>query len=206
MTETTAPLATSTHEVTLRMLQRDDKSKLLAFTRGLPSHDLLFLPNDITEESVVDAWIDDAVAQLAPTTVAEADGAIVGYASVAVSPERWTRHVAEIRMVVAEGWRGGGLGGRLLKDAFRIGLEMGVEKMMARMTVDQTGAMRLFKRVGFQSEAILRDHIRDREGEPHDLIILGHDTGVFLQTLGLVRGDDGYHLIVPKPIDPDEIS
>ena len=110
--------------------------KRLAFTRGLPSHDLLSLPNDITEESVVDAWIDDAVAQIAPTTVAEADGAIVGYASVAVSPERWTRHVAETRTIVAEAWRGGGLGGRLLRDAFRIGLEMGVEKMMARMTVD----------------------------------------------------------------------
>lgn len=131
---------------------------------------------------------------------------IVGYASVSASPDRWTSHVAEIRMAVAESQRGAGLGTRLFKEAFRIGLEMGVEKMMARMTADQTGALRLFKRVGFQSEAILRDHIRDREGEPHDLIILGHDTAVFLQTLGLIRGDDGYRPIVPRPTDPDGLD
>lgn len=67
MTEETAPLAPSANEVALRMLQREDKPKLLAFTRGLPSHDLLFLLNDITDESVVDTWIAAAAAHIAPT-------------------------------------------------------------------------------------------------------------------------------------------
>ena len=201
-----APIVSGGHEISLGMLQAGDQSKLLSFTRALPTHDLLFLPDDITDENVVNAWVTAAVAETTPTVIAEADGAIVGYSSVAVSDEQWTRHVAEIRLVVAESSRGVGLGQRLVTEAFRIGVDMGVEKMIARMTVDQNGARRLFRGMGFQPEATLRDHVRDREGELHDLIVLGHLTALFLETLGLTHDETGYHAAVPPPPDPDGLD
>jgi hypothetical protein len=33
----------------------------------------------------------------------------------------------------------------------------------------------LFESLGFRAEALLRDHVRDRAGNPHDLAILSHD-------------------------------
>ena len=209
VTDAAGPLATIAsggHEITLGMLEAGDRPKLLSFTRALPTHDLLFLPDDITDEHVVDAWIAAATAGATPTVIAEADGAIVGYSSVSVSEEQWTKHVAELRLVVAESSRGHGLGRRLVAEAFRIGVDLGVEKMVARMTVDQNGALRLFQGMGFQSEATLRDHVRDREGELHDLIVLGHLTALFLETLGLTRDETGYHATVPPPLDPDELD
>jgi L-amino acid N-acyltransferase YncA len=47
--------------------------------------------------------------------------------------------------------------------------------MMAQMTADQTGAIALFESLGFRAEALLRDHVRDREGHSHDIVMLGHD-------------------------------
>jgi hypothetical protein len=33
--------------------------------------------------------------------------------------------------------------------------------------------------MGFKPEALLRDHIKDREGNKHDLLILAHDVAGF---------------------------
>jgi hypothetical protein len=43
------------------------------------------------------------------------------------------------------------------------------------MTVDQTGAIALFEALGFRAEALLRDHVRDRSGRKHDIVVLGHN-------------------------------
>ena len=210
MIDATTPLATITadgQEIVLRMLSVGDQSKLLAFSSALPAHDLLFLPEDITDEAVIDAWVADAAQRRAPTVLAEAVPAIVGCASVSVSRAQWAQHVAEIRVIVAESLRGQGLGRSLMTEAFRVAVDMGISKMIAQMTINQDGARRMFRRMGLQTEAILRDHVRDREGELHDLVILSHLTAQFLATLGLTRDEAGaYRLAVPAPLDPDELD
>jgi len=89
---------------------------------------------------------------------------------------RWTRHVAELRVAVAESCRGIGLGRWLLELAFETALEEGATKLVARMTPDQTGALRLFQRLGFEQEAVLRDHALDANGVTHDLVMLSFHT------------------------------
>jgi hypothetical protein len=39
------------------------------------------------------------------------------------------------------------------------------------MTPDQKGAITLFEESGFRAEALLRDHVRDSEGQAHDLAL-----------------------------------
>ena len=43
------------------------------------------------------------------------------------------------------------------------------------MTIDQQQAISVFRSLGFKPEAVLRDHVKDREGDKHDLVILSHD-------------------------------
>jgi hypothetical protein len=47
------------------------------------------------------------------------------------------------------------------------------------MTVDQRGAIAVFEGMGFRAEALLRDHVEDRDGNKHDLVILSHDVAKF---------------------------
>ena len=74
--------------------------------------------------------------------------------------------------------RGKGLG-RLTQEAFALALELGIEKMVAQMTVDQKGAIAVFEGMGFRPEALLRDHVKDRERKKHDLLVLSHDVARF---------------------------
>ena len=94
------------------------------------------------------------------------DDVVVGYATFALGIVRWTRHVAELRVVVAQSARGIGIGRLLLELAFETVLNMGVTKVIARMTPDQADALRLFQRLGFAEEAVLRDHALGRTDVP----------------------------------------
>lgn len=168
--------------VTLRYMSATDKAGVLTFARALPEHDLLFLRRDITEDREVDAWIEDIDAGIVKSVLAVEGGAIVGYGTVHRNDLRWSSHVAELRVMVAESMRGKGLGRVLTQEAFAVALEEGIEKMMAQMTLDQKGAITTFEGLGFRPEALLRDHVKDRQGNLHDLLVLSHDVATFERT------------------------
>ena len=52
----------------------------------------------------------------------------------------------------------------------------GVTKVVACMTPDQAGAQRLFKRLGFEQEAVLRDHAMCADGLTCDLLLWSFQT------------------------------
>ena len=168
--------------VTLRYMSATDKAGVLTFARALPEHDLLFLRRDITEDREVDAWIEDIDAGIVKSVLAVEGSAIVGYGTVHRNDLRWSSHVAELRVMVAESMRGKGLGRVLTQEAFAVALEEGIEKMMAQMTLDQKGAITTFEGLGFRPEALLRDHVKDRQGNLHDLLVLSHDVATFERT------------------------
>jgi L-amino acid N-acyltransferase YncA len=145
---------------------------MVTFAQALPEEDLLFLEQDITQPTEVDAWIKDVLEGSLATLVAWEDDVVVGYATFDRGRVRWTRHVAELRVVVAQSARGIGIGRLLLELAFELVLDVGVTKVIARMTPDQTAALSLFQRLGFAEEAVLRDHALDANGLTHDLLVL----------------------------------
>jgi RimJ/RimL family protein N-acetyltransferase len=92
---------------------------------------------------------------------------------------RWSEHVGELRVLLDESMRGKGLGRALTDTIFAQALERGIEKMVAQMTIDQKGAIATFEQLGFKAEALLRDHVKDRNGEKHDLLVYSHDVRAF---------------------------
>jgi L-amino acid N-acyltransferase YncA len=164
----------------LRLMTPADRDSMLAFAQALPFHDLLFLRRDITRPEVVDLWLDDIRRERITTVLAEHEGALVGYATVDRGDVSWSPHVAELRVMVASSMRRRGLGRVLTLEAFRIALDLGVEKMVAQMTADQEAASAVFETLGFRTEALLRDHVKDREGRKLDLLIMAHDVARFL--------------------------
>jgi len=161
--------------ITLRLMEHSDKEKILAFARSLPQDDLLFLRTDITEPASIEEWIRNVEQGDTATVVAEADGQIVGYASVHSDQARWTRRVGEIRVQVGAKYRGVGLGRHLASEIFHIGQLRGLKKMAAMMTPDQAGARAAFEKIGFSVEALLQDWVVDRKGRPRDLLIMSLD-------------------------------
>ncbi len=162
-------------EITIGPMGPQHRMLLLQFARSLSDHDLLFLRRDITVPAEVDDWIADLEAGRSYTQVALRDGVLLGYAAVSRSNARWRRHVAELRVLTAPSTRGQGLGRLLTNDAFRLAVDIGIEKMVAQMTPDQEAAISVFYRLGFEQEARLLAEVKDRSGRKHDLIVLSHD-------------------------------
>ena len=43
------------------------------------------------------------------------------------------------------------------------------------MTTDQRTAIAAFEGLGFRAEAVLCNHVKDRDGQAHDIAVLSHD-------------------------------
>ncbi len=166
-------------EITLRLLGRLDREAFLKFTTSRPPHDLLFLRTDITNPDVIDGWLDNVDLDRIITIVAERDGAILGYGSLHMNTAPWSQHVGELRVLIDASMRGKGLGRALTEAIFAQALSRGIEKMVAQMTVDQKGAIATFEQLGFKPEALLLDHVKDRDGKKHDLLVYSHDVHGF---------------------------
>jgi N-acetylglutamate synthase-like GNAT family acetyltransferase len=133
------------------------------------------LPRDISEPKVLAAWIKEIERGAMTSLIAVRDGHVIGCGALVCDPLSWSPHVGEIRMVVARERRGLGVGRALSQEMFALALEAELEKIVVQMTVDQTGAIALFEGLGFRAEALLRDHVRDRQGRKHDIVLLGHN-------------------------------
>ena len=178
MTETRSyprHVKTDAGDIEFRLMARADEAAVLAFARKLPTHDLLFLPRNISEPKVLSAWINEIEQGAITSLLALKDGRVAGCGTLVRDPHSWSPHVGEIRMVVSLDVRGQGVGRALLQETFAIALGAGLEKLSAQMTVDQRAAIALFESLGFKAEALLRDHVRDLDGKTHDIVVLGHN-------------------------------
>lgn len=168
-------VATEAGEIEFRLMSPADEAAVLAFAQKLPVHDLLFLPRDISEPKVLTAWIKEIERGAITSVLAWKDGTVVGCGTLVRDPLSWSGHVGEIRSVVSSDVRGQGVGRALSQETFALALGSGLERLVVQMTVDQTGAIAIFEGLGFKAEALLREHVKDKAGKSHDIVVLGHD-------------------------------
>jgi putative acetyltransferase len=106
--------------------------------------------------------------------LAEADGAVVGDCWMMAMPRVKMRHVGQIGMAIAEGWRGVGLGRALLERVVDHGrssehiwrIELGVLH-------ENAPAIALYESLGFVREGYYPGRFRQPDGALLDDIIMG---------------------------------
>jgi len=161
--------------VEVELLRPTDGAQVAAFIQKLPTHDLLFARRDLSHPKVVTAWLDAIAAGSITSLAARSNGELIGCTAIVTDAHSWSRHVAELRVMTSPQWRGRGLGRLLIQECFALALGMGLEKLIVHMTVDQRSAIAVFEELGFRAEAVLHDHVKDRDGTAYDLAILSHD-------------------------------
>jgi L-amino acid N-acyltransferase YncA len=169
--------------VEIGMMTPDHAEELGLFVASLPAHDLLFLRRDISHPKVIAAWMGAIRQGRIISLTARQDGAIVGCTAIVTHELSWSRHVGELRVLVATALRGKGLGRHLIQESFSLALELGLEKLCVQMTVDQRAAIGVFEELGFRAEALLKNHVKGRDGQSHDLALLSHNVQAVQATL-----------------------
>ena len=172
----------------IRKLDGNDSPILEKFFRAIPEGDSTFFKEDLSDPEVMRSLVNDSrglrmIAQ-------DEGGAIEGY--VAVLPGiALSKHVGEVRLLVAPERRRAGVGRELarraLVDAVR---ELGLRKLFVEVVAEQEPAIRMFQKLGFVAEAILRDHLCDRAGNLQDVVLLAHfvdENWAGMKTLGVDR-------------------
>lgn len=162
--------------LTLRLMTIGDEVALLDFFRKLPEKDRLFLKDDVTDPEVISRWAKNLDYNKVIPIVAVKDGEIVGDASLHMDQCGWSRHVGEIRLAVSREHRRQGLGFLLTKEIFFLALALRLEKVVAEMMENQVAVIQILKAIGFEKEAVLKNHVKDQHGDSHDLLIMSNDT------------------------------
>lgn len=167
--------------IDLDLLKTLDSDDTKIFTDKLTDHDLLSVSRDLKEPKVIEAWNESLKNGQITGVVARRQsdddtlGEIVGTTAVIVEKYSWSAHVGELRILVSNDARNIGLGRELIQESFLMGLDLGLEKLTVRMTLDQEAAITVLEEMGFKTEALLKDHVKDRSGRKHDLILMSHD-------------------------------
>jgi L-amino acid N-acyltransferase YncA len=161
--------------VVIRPLDATDAPAVLKFYRSLPEEDRLFLRDDVTKPEWLRRFVGRVESGEVVSLIAERDGKVVGEATLYRALHGWTVHVAELRLAVAPTMRRSGLGTALAHELVRLATRMGVEKMMIQVVENQVGARKMFRKLGFKQEAVLRGHVKDIHGMKRDLIVGAND-------------------------------
>ena len=159
------------HRITLRLMQPGDEDTILDFARSLPTDDLLFLRRDITQRPAVDEWMKEITDGRTFTVLGFDGDQLLGEGDLHYSSADWTRHLGEIRLLLSPAARGRGLGRVLAEEIYAIAQLLELQLLTARMVLDQAAAQSVFRRLGFQREAVLWDYVIDADGKTHDLLI-----------------------------------
>lgn len=158
--------------VTLQEPQVTDAERLRRFFLGLPLEDRRYFRFDLSRPEVVEALIRQAEAGMAYRVIALVEEEVVGHGALYFSHDGWQRHIGEIRVLVAPDYRGRWLGTHIIGQLFEEAEKRGVSRVVARMAEPETGARRIFERLGFIVDARLPDHVKDAEGNLHALIVM----------------------------------
>lgn len=177
--------------VTVRDLVPADGAALHEFYRGLPEEDRLFLKEDVTQPVFMERFLAKLNDVLIFSPLALQAGRIVGHGALYRNSHGWTVHVGEIRVVVAREYQRRGLGSILAKLLVKRAINLGLDKMVAKVVDNQVAAKRAFEKLGFHAEAVLKGHVRDIHGKRRDLVIMSDDVTHLWHTMEELVAD--YH-------------
>ena len=171
----------------MRAITTEDREALQRFFAEVPVEDRTFFWDDVTDPAVVDRWVTDP--QTLRRLAVDGDGQILAFAALKPGIER-TRHVVDVRLIVSARARSHGLGRSLSRMMLIEAIELGFTKVTVTLAAGNAGAIDMFREIGFEPEALLRDHLCDEDGTMHDLIVLAHpvdDNWSSMLTVGLDR-------------------
>lgn len=100
-------------------------------------------------------------------------GQIIAHATLLRKYYGAKSHIGNIRISVDPSFRGKHLATWMLLDLINLAMAMGLETLIMHLVEDRDAALiRSVRKLEFFEKAVLKDYAKDREGNPHNLVIM----------------------------------
>ncbi len=170
-------------EVIIRTMRKEDLEESYRFFKSLAPEDRTYLRTDVTKLEVIKARIKAQEEGLVRRLVAVIDNKISADGGLELSGREWKKHQGEIRLIVATEYQQKGLGLLMARELWQQALKEKLQDIVVKIMRPQTGAIRIFKKLGFQEEAVFKDYVTDGEGNKQDLIVMRCDINKMWKTM-----------------------
>lgn len=159
-------------EVTIRLLSPQDEEEMLRFFQSLPEAELNYFRVDVRAPEVIHKWTKQIDFERRIPLVVFQGKRMIGEWALLHREHGWSRHVCELRGIVHPDWRNLGLGNKLIYDLLSIAHELEKEKVIVEVVAQQKLVIQRFEKLGFQREALFKNHVKDARGRLQDLLVL----------------------------------
>lgn len=169
-------------KVTVRPLAAGDEDQLLRFFLDLPEDDRYYLKDEVTSPELIRKWTHELDYDRALPLLAIEDGRIVAEAVLVRRRGNARSHVGEVRITVLPEFRNRGLGTSLIRQLCDIADDAGLDRVMFEIVADhEAEALKAAEWMGFLRVGVIEGGARDRDGRPHDVMLLTMPLGKWYQ-------------------------
>jgi N-acetylglutamate synthase-like GNAT family acetyltransferase len=159
-------------ECEARPLEAGDCEAFHEFFLAIPSQELLFLKNRVTERETIDSWCENIDLERNLPLLGISDGKIVACATLHQQHGGWKRHIGRVSALVHPDHRNQGLARALVGELVQLARFSGLEHVEAEFIADQEQATRAFALMGFSHVLRLEKYVKDMSAKDHDYILM----------------------------------
>ncbi|MBC8277861.1 MAG: GNAT family N-acetyltransferase [FCB group bacterium] len=170
-------------KVTIQPMEKTDGDQLLEYFQSFRPEDRLFMRDNVTDPKVIQKWVEDLDYEYVVPLLAFHEGKIVGISSLHRNQHGWDSHVGHIRVSVRPEFQGSRLGYNLSREIFVVAQSMHIDIVIAEMPSIQNGAIKIFEKLGFNKEHVFENHVKDHEGNIHDLVVMRADIVLIMDNM-----------------------
>ncbi|MBU2646836.1 GNAT family N-acetyltransferase [bacterium] len=159
-------------EVIIRSAKESDADKSFAFFQSLNADERAYLRVDVSDRRVVEQRLGNRGLRDTKRLVALLDDEIVADGAIELNSAGWESHIAELRLLVADTVQRKGLGMLMAEELYLLAAKEKVEEIIVKLMAPQKEAKKIFTRLGFHEEAVLKNYVKDVRGMKQDLLIM----------------------------------
>lgn len=159
--------------VTISLTREDDEQKIFEMFQRFSEEDRWFLDDDVSDRKLINSRVKDVNRDRFNSIVAQLEDRIIALGLLKREHHGSQSHIGTIVISVDPRFREKRLGTWILLDLINLAMEMGLEKLMMSLVRDRDDVViRGIKSLDFFEEARIRDHIKDKDGQTHDLVVM----------------------------------
>ncbi|MEM3783447.1 MAG: GNAT family N-acetyltransferase [Candidatus Bathyarchaeia archaeon] len=157
--------------VQIRTFRSQDKDKLIEMYESLSNDAVRWGMPPYTRERLEEGWFRNL--QNITAIVAFHGDKIVGHAQIFKFPHLRRKGTADLLTYIHQDFQGVGLGTVMLDKLIELAKKEGLHRIGLYVVADNEPAIRLYQKMGFKVEGVMKDAYFGEDGKYHDMLVMG---------------------------------